>query len=53
MAAPVVQGMPLDRPAAAARLDLAGQLDPGDELVVVVDVGVGQDELGQGEEQQG
>jgi hypothetical protein len=43
----------VDDPAAGARVLLAGQLDDGDELVVLVDVGVGQDELGQGEQQLG
>ncbi len=41
----------LDRPATWAGLHVAGQLDDGNEFVVVVDVGVGQIELGQGEQQ--
>jgi hypothetical protein len=48
---PVVQRMEVDDPAVDARLDVAGQLDVGDELVVLIDVGVGQDELGQGKQQ--
>jgi hypothetical protein len=47
----VVQRMPLDHPAAGARMHLAWELDVGDQLAVVVDVGVGQSELGQGEQQ--
>ena len=38
-------------PQARARLDVAGQLDQGDQLVVVVDAGVDESELGQGEQQ--
>ena len=44
--APVVQQMPLDHTTADAHLDIARQLDLGGELVVLVDRGVGQDELG-------
>jgi hypothetical protein len=51
--ATVVHQVVVDDPAAGARLDVAGQLHDGDELVVHVDVSVGQDELGQGEQQLG
>jgi hypothetical protein len=40
-----------DGAAVRASLHVAGQLDLGDQFVVVVDVGVGQDELGQGKQQ--
>ena len=40
----------VNHPAPDARLHVAGQLDVGDALVVLVDVGVGQDEHGQGKQ---
>jgi hypothetical protein len=48
---PVVDPVQLDHPAAGTRLHVAGKDDPGDELAVLIDVGVGQEELGQGEQQ--
>jgi hypothetical protein len=51
--ATVVHRMTVDHAAAGAGLLLAGQLDHGDKLVVLIDVSVGQDELGQGEQQLG
>lgn len=51
MPATVVHQVTVDRPAADARLQPAGQLDHGDELVVLVAVGIGPKELGQGEQQ--
>jgi hypothetical protein len=49
--APVVNRVPRDHPAAGAGLHVTGQDDVGDELVVLIDPGVGQVELGQGEQQ--
>jgi hypothetical protein len=46
MGAAVMHRMELQHPASGARLDVTGQLDVSDQLVVEVDVGVGQDELG-------
>jgi hypothetical protein len=39
------------RAAAGAGLEVTGQLGVGHELIVRIDVGVGQGELGQGEQQ--
>ena len=47
----VVQTVQVEHPAACARLHIAGQLNDSDKLVILIDVGVGQDELGQGKQQ--
>jgi hypothetical protein len=47
----LVQPMGLDHPAVRARLDVSGQLDIGDELLILGDVSIDQGELGQGEQQ--
>ena len=39
--------MEFDDPAPGAGLDVSGQLDVDDEFVVLVDAGIGQQELGQ------
>jgi hypothetical protein len=46
-----VHQVAVDHPATGARLQPAGQLDDGDELVMLIDASVGQQELGQGEQQ--
>jgi hypothetical protein len=53
MCPPVMHQVVVDHAAARAWLQPAAWLGNGDELVVLVDVGVGQDELGQGEQQLG
>ena len=48
---PVMHKMAVDHPTTRAGLQPAGQLHHGDELVVLVEGGVDQVELGQGKQQ--